>query len=306
MIPHSTELATEARELMACSAFHQGKFELSFDLATTVVDDWDGEYASEALSRLAEHPVSSCYSWASLAAWCLGRSEESLDLAAKAVGMGEDHLYALSTALVQRAFLHQLRRDIDECRSSAERGREIARAQGFPMRSIQAEMLLGWADAVEGDARGADRIRRALADFVATGARLAEPYFLGLLADAELALGHPERAVETITEALGKMTIGSRTFFAGPELHRIAARALAACSRDDEAREQILLAVDEARRLASPVLEMRALVDGLRRSPDESGLRARLVELVEGSGDHGGSDLANARAILAETRADTR
>ena len=303
MIPDSIELAVEAKELMACSAFHQGKFELSFDLATTVVNDWDGEYASEAMSRIAEHPVSSCYSWASLAAWCLGKSEESLDLATKAVDMGEQHLYALSTALVQRAFLHQLRREADDCRQWAERSREIALAQGFPMRAMQAEMLLGWADAMSGDDNGAERIRVAMTAFVATGARLSEPYFLGLLAESELALGRPEQAAEMITEAISKMTVGSRTFFAGPELHRIAAAALGACGKDDEAMEQIRLAVDEARELESPVLEVRALVDGLRRN-DEPVLRARLVELTDELDSDEGRDLSEARALLCEPSPD--
>jgi hypothetical protein len=96
------------------------------------------------------------------------------------------------------------------------------------------------------------------------------------------------------------MRLGSRTFFAGPELHRIAARALAACGRDDEAVDQVRCAAREARQLGSPALELRALVEAVRAGVGEADVRARLAELTELLDSDDDGDLADARALLAE------
>jgi DNA-binding winged helix-turn-helix (wHTH) protein/tetratricopeptide (TPR) repeat protein len=290
---------TEAKELLACSAFHQGKFELSVDMASAVLDVCDDSFESEMMSRLAEHPVSACCSWASLSTWCLGRIEESLQLADRAITVGGDHLYALSTAQVQRAMLHQLRREPDDCRRWAESARQLAQSQGFPMRAVQAEMLLGWGDAMSGEPGGADRIRTALAAFLLTGARLSEPYFLGLIAEAELVDGRPEEAVTVSATALAEMTRGSRTFFAAPELHRIAAVAMVACDRHDDARRQFELAATTANELGSPVLEVRALADAARSGCLEQHGRERLTELVDQVEDGSIPDRAELRRLLA-------
>src|SRR5690606_15768724 len=127
----------------------------------------------------------------------------------RAIAIGEQHLYALSTAQVQRAFLHQLRGEPQECREWALAAMELAESQGFPMRAIQAQMLLGWAEAIEGSAEGRTRIADALERFRATGARLSEPYFLGILADAALVDDRVEDAIELLDEALASMARGS-------------------------------------------------------------------------------------------------
>jgi tetratricopeptide (TPR) repeat protein len=301
-----SDVERESQELMACSAFHQGKFELSLRLATGVVDAWDGRSESPLLARLAEHPASSCNSWASLAAWCLGRFADSQRFAERAIAIGEQHLYALSTAQVQRAFLHQLRGEPQECREWALAATELAESQGFPMRAIQAQMLLGWAEAIEGSAEGRTRIADALERFRATGARLSEPYFLGILADAALVDDRVEDAIELLDEAVASMARGSRTFFAGPELHRAKARALArhdATAHADDIARHLAAAIDEARALGTPVLELRAVVDALRivgDTSERSSLRERLGVLVAQLGDTGGVDVDEALAVLAE------
>jgi predicted ATPase len=167
------------------------------------------------------------------------------------------------------------------------------------MRAVQAEMLLGWGDAMSGEPGGADRIRTALAAFLLTGARLSEPYFLGLIAEAELVDGRPEEAVTVSATALAEMTRGSRTFFAAPELHRIAAVAMVACDRHDDARRQFELAATTANELGSPVLEVRALADAARSGCLEQHGRERLTELVDQVEDGSIPDRAELRRLLA-------
>ena len=231
LVDTASEVATEAEELLACSTFHQGKFEQSLEHAVAVLEAWDGSSESVLMSRLAEHPASSCSSWAALSSWYLGRYEESLRFADEAIAIGQRHTYGLSTAQAQRAFLHQLRGEPERCREWASATIELAEAQGFPMRALQGQILLGWADAVMGSPEGTARAEVAFERFRATGARLTEPYFLVLLAESHLAGDRPELAVRLLGEALGSIGHGSRTFFAVPEVHRLMARALVQCGR---------------------------------------------------------------------------
>ena len=307
LVDTASEVATEAEELLACSTFHQGKFEQSLEHAVAVLQAWDGSSESVLLSRLAEHPASSCSSWAALSSWYLGRYEESLRFADEAIAIGQRHAYGLSTAKAQRAFLHQLRGEPERCREWASATIELAEAQGFPMRALQGQILLGWADAVMGAPEGAARAEVAFERFRATGARLTEPYFLVLLAECHLAGDRPELAVRLLAEALGSIGQGSRTFFAVPEVHRLMARALVQCGRppeDDEVRAHLVAAVGAARELRSPTLELRALVELVRVRPDcdDRAIEriARLLDELTLAEDL--PDVAAARDVLAASR----
>ncbi|MCZ7528597.1 MAG: AAA family ATPase [Acidimicrobiia bacterium] len=265
------ELVLEARELMACSTFHQGRFERSLENAFALLDRWGADDHSALMARLAEHPAASCNSWASLASWYLGRSDESLHLAERAVELGEQNLYALSTARVQRAFLHQFRAEPEACGRWAELAGALAEEQGFPMRNAQALILRGWVDAASGRAGGVEGIAEGLALFRSFGARLTEPYFLGLQADALLAAGEPVEAMARLDEALTGMRETTRSFFYEPELHRLRARAVTASGgpgAPESARELLDLALETAERSSSPPLALRAATDRLRLERD--------------------------------------
>ena len=220
-------LALEAHELVACSTFHQGKFSRSLRTAEAVLESWDEDAYSLLMARIAEHPASSCSSWSSLDLWALGRSDESLELAERAVELGERNRYALSTAVQQRAMLHQLRNEPDACIEWAERCRQIGEEQDFPMRTIQADIYKGWAVAATGDAgAGVELIDRGVTRFREAGATLNEAYYLGMYADALVNAGDARRACELLDQAAERAT--SRTYFYEAELRRIRARAIVA------------------------------------------------------------------------------
>ena len=294
-------LLTETRELLACSTFHQGKFQASFDHATAVLDQWERLSPSELMSRLAEHPASACNSWASFAAWYLGESDRSLEFAEQAVAIGREHLYALSTAEVQRSLLHQMRQEPADAARWAASSIELADEQGFPMRSNQAQIILGWADAMSGDADGIARAEDGLAQFRGSGAQLSVPYYLGLLAEALLTAGNTDAALEALAEAIDLAASGARTFFYAPELHRLRASVEEATGLWEAADvdAELGVAVDLARELGSPPLELRALTQLAGRSQgggfDESRLRSLLTHF---DGQQPTVDTLNALAVL--------
>jgi tetratricopeptide (TPR) repeat protein len=298
----ANNLLTETRELLACSTFHQGKFRTSLDHSTAVLDQWERLSPSELMSRLAEHPASSCNSWASLASWYLGESDRSLEFAEQAVAIGAEHLYALSTAEVQRSLLHQMRREPADAAHWAASSIELADEQGFPMRSNQAQIILGWADAVSGDVDGIARAEDGLAQFRGNGAQLSVPYYLGLLAEARLAAGDADAALEALAEAVELAGSGARTFFFAPELHRLRALAGEATGMWEAADvdAELKLAVDLAHELGSPPLELRALTQQANSRPgedfDESRLRSLLTHF---DGQQPTVDTRDALAVLS-------
>jgi len=262
------DLRVEACELMACSAFHQGDFDLSFEMAMAVLDVHEEGQDSELMARLAEHPESAANSWGSLSAWGLGRSEESLDLAQRAVDAGRSHLYALSTALEQRALLHQLRNEPDECRRWAEAAVQVAEEHGFPLRTMQGRMHLGWVQAVTGEPEaGADLLAATMRQFRLAGVRLNVPYFLVLEAEARLLAGDLDAAFGLVDEAREILRATTRRFFFEPEIDRFEARLHLASGepgRVDAARNALERASQTAELMGSPVLMLRAGIDRLR------------------------------------------
>ncbi len=301
------ELAVETSELLACSTFHQGAFRRSFDLARTVVDSEDEIGSSVLMARMAEHPEAACNSWASLAAWFLGRSDESLLLAERAIEVGEANLYALSTARVQRAFLHQYRNEPEDCGRWADEAIALADEQGFPMRSLQAGMLRGWVEAVTGSPEaGADRIATTLERYRSVRVRLAEPYFVALEAEARLLAGDTRTAGEALDEAESITRQTSRQFFHEPELYRLRARwhiDREGAGAVDAAREALDQSMATARQLSSPPLQLRAAVDRLRLERDHGDAdpwRAPVEVLVAGyAGQVEIADVLAARETLS-------
>ncbi len=260
-----SELAMAAYELVACSTFHQGAFDRSLENASRVLETWDEDTYSVLMARIAEHPASSCNSWSSLASWCLGHSDESLRQADRAVRLGEQNLYALSTATQQRAMLHQIRNEPEWCIEWAERTREVGREQNYTMRIIQADIYKGWALGVTGSTdEGMRLVAHGLAQFRAENATLNEAYYLGLYADTALHGGQPALALELLDEALERMHATTRNYFFQSELHRLRARAYLRLERPDAvamARSELERSHAVADDQGSPALAMRSVAD---------------------------------------------
>jgi hypothetical protein len=152
---------------------------------------------------------------------------------------------------------------------------------------------------------GIDRAVAAFEEYRSTGARLSEPYFMGVLAQAHLASGRATEAAELLRDAVSLMETGSRRFFGAPDLHRLAAVALVASGtarRDPEVLRHLDAAITSARDLGSPTLELRALLAATQLCDDHAAatdLRrqiARVLDRLEGG--HHSTDVSLARALL--------
>jgi predicted ATPase len=132
----------------------------------------------------------------------------------------------------------------------------------------------------------------------ATGARMEDPHYLGLLADGYLQDGDGAAALVALGEAL-VLVRRERSVFYEPELHRLRAAALAATGAgSDQVGEALRRAATAARRHGSRPLELRALVE-LARGGDTQARRgaAALLESFDEGFDT--PDLRAASALLA-------
>src|SRR5262249_9713626 len=131
------------------------------------------------------------------------------------------HPFSLGFALGVAAVIHQLRREVSDVQEHAEATIRVAKNQGFPLWMAYGTMLYGWALAHQGQAQeGIEQITQGLTAYRATGAELARPWFLSLIAEAHGFLGELEAGLTALTEALTLVeTTGGR--WCESELYRL-------------------------------------------------------------------------------------
>jgi tetratricopeptide (TPR) repeat protein len=298
------DLAVEAHELMACSTFHQGAVARAVGYAERGLALWDEAADDTYLAPFGEHPAVSCHYWAALALWFLGRPDRALDHGEGAWALAASHPYSLASAEVQLAYLHQYRGEAAEVLRWATTALATATDHGFPIRAAQAAILGGWATAVTGaDAGGVEQLQAGLAGYLATGAELDHPYYLGLLGEALAATAGPPEGLAVVAEAI-RMVGTARPFYYLPELHRIQGDLLA---RDPASAAQAAGAYGQAMALAtghgarSPELRAALHLCRLPQRVRPGDARERLRRLYGGF-EEGFStpDLRAAAALLRE------
>ena len=296
-----SELAVEAYELLACSTFHQGAAARAVGYAERGLSIADEGADLTYLAPFGEHPAVSCHAWAALALWFLGRPDRSLDHGELARSLAVAHPYSLASAEVQLTYLHQYRGEASETLHWAGRALATASEHGFPIRVAQATIFGGWALAVTGgDGAGVEQLRAGLAGYLATGAELDHPYYLGLLAEALAATAASAEGLVVVEEAI-RMVGTERPFYYLPELHRIHGDLLAGAGQADQADEAYGQAMELAAGHGSRSAELRAalrrcrLPDGTPPEADRARLRRLYDQFEEGFGT---PDLVAARALL--------
>jgi DNA-binding winged helix-turn-helix (wHTH) protein/tetratricopeptide (TPR) repeat protein len=293
-------LAVEAHELLACSTFHQGKAATAVGYAEAGLALYDEDLDSGYLAPWGEHPAVACHDWAALALWFLGRPDRAMAHAERALGLAREHPYSLATAEVQLTYLHQYRGERDQTLRWARRTAATATAHGFPIRAAQAAILGGWARAAAGDGDGLAELRAGLDAYLATGAELDHPYYLGLLGDAAARTSRAGEGLAVLEEAI-ELVGTARPFYYLPELHRLRGDLLAADGRAAEAADAYRRAMEVAAGHGTRSAELRAAI-GLCRLPGRARPASALAELrrlhdqfEEGFGT---PDLLAARALL--------
>jgi predicted ATPase len=198
--------------------------------------------------------------------WLLGFPDQAVERSRQAAARARERLdfYGLSIALFNAAKVHQLRREAEATAEYAQALLSLAEEQAFPVWFAAGTILAGWAESRLGkwDA-GAARIRRGIAAFLANGAAMMHPYFLGLLAEALDAGGQVDEGLDVLARALSMVEHTGERYYEA-ELHRLRGELLCKPAgrndRTEEAQTCFQNALAVARRQKTPSLELRAAI----------------------------------------------
>jgi predicted ATPase/class 3 adenylate cyclase len=247
---------------------------------------------------------------ASLTAWALGQPALARERMDRAIAFGETskNPYDQAMALHFQGNLRMNEGDVAGAAESASRLLALADQNGFSYLSSLARLPLGWSRAKSGaPAEGVELIRWALADELASGARLSLPSTLNHLAEAEALNGATAAALEIIEGALGS---NPQAVIFRPESRRIRGMLLAKLGRAAEAEADLRESIAHSQAMGAIAFELRAAVNLARLLLDQGNagdargvLAPPCAAFTDGVEEE---DLREARALLDEIGATAR
>jgi DNA-binding winged helix-turn-helix (wHTH) protein/tetratricopeptide (TPR) repeat protein len=144
-------------------------------------------------------------SFAARVLWTLGYPDQAWQRNQEALALARELAHPLTSVITScvAALLHIAHGEVHAAQQRAEEAMALAVEQGFFHWEAQAIALRGWALAQQG--RGEEsvaQVRRGLDAYQETGARLAQPLLLGLLAETHRNTGRPQEGLSVAAEAL--------------------------------------------------------------------------------------------------------
>ena len=181
--------------------------------------------------------------------WLTGHVAIAGELVTRQLGMAEasQHLPTQVNAIDQAAILAVARGDHAAARPLAVRMGELSDGPGLTLYSSSATLILTWCDGCDYGAAGViERMRKAIADYIAPGSEILHPLYTGLLAVFEADGPAPDEALTTIDKAMA-FSRASGEHWTDPLLHRIYGDILLKLENRAEAEQAYMNALDVAR-----------------------------------------------------------
>ena len=215
--------------------------------------------------------------------WILGYPAQAQQQITTALRQAEalTHPHVLAGVWLIAAHCFQLWRDVRMTQVQAEAIMTVATEQGLPVWLSEAAVFVGWAQALQGQgAAGVARSQHGVATRKAVGSDLAQPVYLGMVAEAHACAGQPTTGLTVLADALVLAnTTGDR--WGEAELHRLRGTLLLAVSADyaREAEACFHQALTVARRQEAKAWELRTATS-LSRLWQQQGKRAEAYALL--------------------------
>jgi class 3 adenylate cyclase/predicted ATPase len=249
-----------------------------------------------------------CHIYTAWTLWILGYPAQGLTWSHEAVTWAQQsaHPFSLGFALALAAVFHTFRREEHDTQERAEAAINLAKEQGFPFWVALGSLLRGWGLVHQGQAQeGIEQISQGLTAWRATGAELARPYWLVLLAESYGSTGEPHTGLTVLAEALTQInTTGER--WCEPELYRLKGELLLQQSLDNQAEAETCFqqAISIAQSQQAKSLELRATTS-LARLWQQQGKRDEARQVLGGvygwfTEGFDTADLKDAKALLDE------
>jgi len=196
------------------------------------------------------------------ALWHRGYPDQSARAADHALAYSRQlgHAHTLCHAFCHTGRAAIFARDIATTYARSNDCVALASERGFPLWAAFGRIFQGWADAQNGEATTAVcRIRDGLAAAEATGARVATPFYLALLAEALALAGKIEEGLAALDDALAKVAVSGEKGW-GAEIHRLRGELTARLAHPDRAKaeDSFRTALTIAREQGTRGYELRA------------------------------------------------
>jgi predicted ATPase len=204
------------------------------------------------------------------------------------------------------AYLYHRRRELSAVQAHADAVLTLATVQGLPLYVGLATHLRGWTLAMQGQHEaGMAEMQQGLADILATGQALAQPFCLVRMAEAIGSAGHVDHGLRLLAEALAAFEASGRGDMLA-EAYRLQGEFLLRQAVPDAAQAEawVQRALAIARRQQAKSWELRAAMS-LARLWQQQGKRKEARSLLaptygwftEGFDT---PDLQEAKALLEE------
>jgi predicted ATPase/DNA-binding winged helix-turn-helix (wHTH) protein len=266
-----------------------------------------------------------CLSYTALSLWLLGYPDQALEKMAQTLSLATTlaHPFSEGFALNFAAILHQFRREQETALTRAQKVIALSTEQGFGQWLAMGSVLEGWALSTQRqEQKGVEQMQQSLTAYEATGAKLGWPYFLSLLAEAQVATGAIAEGRKVLDEALhalpptgeceaelhrlkGELMLQKQSKVQGSQLQVTDPRSLMP-NAQGEAEACFLKALEVARRQQARSWELRATMSLSRlwlQQGKKEEARRMLAEIygwfTEGFAT---TDLQEAKALLATLR----
>ena len=292
------------------SHFFLGELEQAREHLERVLALYDHERHSSHAFTYGDNPATSARSALASVLWLLGYPDQALRCSEENLAILRSlvqHPYSVAFGFTVAAFLRQYLGDPSAARALAEEAVVISEAHGLAFIGAMASMFEGWARTREGELdEGMAQMRRGLAAQLATGAELARPYWLWLLAEVCQRTGAAREGLALLDDADATVEHTHDRYWEA-EIHRLRGRLLLATAEPAapaSAEACYRRALEVARRQGAHSLELRAAVSLSRlwQAADRHGeareLLAPIYEQFTEGLDH--PELREAAALLDE------
>jgi predicted ATPase len=219
---------------LAMTHYFLGNFEAFGQYAMRAVQIWrsgDVQFLREELDVLGI----TCLCYEALFQWHLGEIASCLATIAKAISLAKElnDMHGLAVALYWAGRLYVNERRPSEVERLTSELIELSTRQNFPHWLALGTALRGWARSASGEIEeGLAWIEGGIKDWVATGAVLQVPYYLGLKSEALYLASRTSEALESIREAEALVERFEDRHWCA-ELHRLRGLFLAAMGAEE-------------------------------------------------------------------------
>jgi serine/threonine protein kinase/tetratricopeptide (TPR) repeat protein len=189
---------------LACTLYRLGDFETARQDAAHGFQIWRSGAVQAQIEEVSA-PAVSCLYFEALCKWHLGEIPSCHDTMAQAISLAKELHVTHTTAesLFFAAVLNCCVRNYAEVERLASQLIELSTLHNFSFWLAGAEIFRGWARSFRGDIKdGLAWIDTGIGDYLATGATLGMPSWLGLKAEALHLADRTAEALQTVNEAI--------------------------------------------------------------------------------------------------------